>query len=208
VNTTKVSWALVTGPASEPITLVEAKQHARITQDNDDATIQRFIVTARETGEEYMNRGFFTQTWQMTLDWWYDVMYLPRAAPLQSVTTVQYYDTAGALQTLATSIYDTDTVSRPARIVLKPGQNWPALQSTRFTPRVIVTYVIGWTSVALIPERIKQGIRMYVAYLDCDREGLEEYREGARMAAENCWSDRVHWIEPQDWLEWSMTRSS
>lgn len=196
----KVSWALVTKPATEPITVAEAKQHARISHDDDDATVNRFIVTARETGEEYMSRGFFTQTWQMTLDWWYDAIYLPRAAPLQSVTTVQYYDTTGTLQVLATSVYDIDTVSRPARIVLKPGQNWPALQSTRFTPRVIITYVIGWTSVDLIPERIKQGIRMYVAYLDCDREGLEEYGERARVAAEACWSDRVYWIEPEDWL--------
>jgi hypothetical protein len=39
---------------------------------------------------------------------------------------------------------------------------------------------------------------MYMAYLECDREGLEQDGENARMAAENCWSDRVLWMEPQD----------
>lgn len=196
-----VSWALVTGPTTEPITLADAKQQARITQPNDETIITEYIAAAREQAEEYMNRGLVTQTWQLTLDWWYDVMYLPRAAPLQSVTTVQYYDTTGTLQTLAASVYDVDLVSRPGRVVLKPNQVWPALQSTPYTPRVIITYVIGWTSAASIPERIKQGIRMYVAYLDSDREGLED-AEKARAAAEACWSDRVYWIEPKDWLLW------
>lgn len=198
----KVDWALVTAPTTQPVTVTEVKQHARMSQDNDDASFQRFIRAATEQAEETLNRGLMTQTWQMTLDWWYDVMYLPRASPLQSITTIQYYDTNGTLQTLATSVYDTDAVSRPARIVLKPNQVWPALQSTRFTPRVIVTYVIGWTSADLVPERIKQGIRMYVAYLDLDREGLED-ADKARTAAEACWSDRVYWIQPEDWLTWS-----
>jgi uncharacterized phiE125 gp8 family phage protein len=62
----KWSWAMTVAPTVEPISLTEAKQHARITQDNDDAMIQRFIVTAREQAEDYMNRGIMTQTWQMS----------------------------------------------------------------------------------------------------------------------------------------------
>ena len=199
MNTVNISWGLVTGPTQEPISLTEAKQHARITQDQDDATINRFIVTAREEAEAYMNRGLFTQTWQMTLDGFYDLIYLPRAAPLQSVTSITYYDNAGNQQTLATSVYDIDTVSRPARVVLKPNQIWPSVQASRLTPRVTITYVVGWTNTALIPERIKQGIRLYVAYLDMNRDGLEPDADKAREAAEYCWSDRVCWIEPKDW---------
>jgi len=203
VNTKRVSWALVTGPVAEPITLEEAKRHARISQTNDDVTIQTFITAAREQAEECLGRGLLTQTWQMTLDQWYSTIWLPRAAPLQSITTVQYYDTAGTLQTLASSVYDTDTVSRPARIVLKPAQSWPSLQSNRLTPRVIVTYVIGWSSATLVPERIKQGIRMYVAYLDANREGLED-AERAEYAAKACWNDCVSWIEPEQWSPYLM----
>lgn len=190
------SWSLVTGPLQEPVTLAEAKQHAHITSTNDDATIQRFIRTAREAAEERMNRGLFTQTWKVALGGFAWDIHLPRAAPLASVTTVEYYDVIGTLLTLPSTYYDVDTLSRPGRITLAANQMWPALQSIRRSPRVIITYVIGWSSVALIPERIKQGIRMYVAYLDADREGLEEYGERARKAAEACWDDVVTWIEP------------
>jgi uncharacterized phiE125 gp8 family phage protein len=201
------SWALVTAPVQEPISLAEAKQHAKIRQDNDDATLQRFIQTARETGESYMARGFFTQTWQLVLDDFARVIYLPRAAPLQNdalavpstAPVVQYYDVAGALQTVATTVYLVDTVARPGRIVLAASQTWPSLQSARLSGRVVITYVIGWPTIGAIPERIKQGMRLYVAYLDCDREGLED-GERARKAAESCWDDRVEWIEPA-WQE-------
>jgi len=200
MNTKHVSWELVNGPTTEPITLLEAKQHARIRQDDDDAVIQRFITTAREQAEESLGRGLFTQTWQMTLNAFYTTIWLPRAAPLQSVTSIFYYDTTGTLQELATSVYDTDPSSRPARVVLKPNQTWPAVQATRLTPNVMIKYIIGWDATSKIPERIKQGIRMYVAYLDADREGLDD-ADKARKAAEACWTDCVHWIEPEYWSD-------
>jgi uncharacterized phiE125 gp8 family phage protein len=197
----KVSWAMTVPPATEPVTLTEAKQHARISQTNDDAVITTFITVAREQAEEHMRRGILTQTWQLALDWWYEEIWLPRAAPLQSVTSIQYYDTAGVQQTLAASVYDVDSICRPARIVRKPGQTWPALQAARLTPRITVTYVVGWTGASLVPERIKQGIRAYVAYLDADREGMDQDAEKARMTAEYCWNDRVNWIEPGNWCQ-------
>lgn len=192
----EAQWTLVTGPTLEPITIPEAKLHARISHTSEDGLLNSYIKTARETAEEYMSRGIYTQTWKLTLMAWADVIWLPRAAPLQSAT-VAYYDANNALQTLSTSIYDVDTVSRPGRIVRKANQNWPELASDRQSGKIEITYIIGWTTVALIPERIKHGIRMFVTYLDCDREGLEEYGAQARQQAEACWSDRVTWIEPE-----------
>ncbi len=188
-----ISWQLVTAPTQEPVSVAEAKQHAKITQNQDDATLQRFIRTARESAEDYMNRGLFTQTWQLVLDEFTDTIYLPRAAPLQSVTTVKYWDSTGTQQTLAATFYTVDTVSRPGRITKTSGQSWPSLHAGRLSGRIEITYVIGWSDVKFIPERIKQGIRMYVAYMDSDREGMDT---GAK-AAEAFWDDRARWIEPQ-----------
>jgi uncharacterized phiE125 gp8 family phage protein len=193
------AWQRLSGPAQEPITLADARAHARLTQ-SDDAALRRFIVTAREQAEETLNRGLFTQTWELVLDRWADVIYLPRAAPLQNgqstAPIVQYYNGAGTLTTWASSNYLVDVVTRPARIVRAPGASWPAVQSDRRSA-IRIEYVIGWTTVAAIPERIKHGIRMYVAYLEFDREGLEERGASARAAAEACWNDRVEWFDPQ-----------
>lgn len=189
-------WSLVTAPILEPLTLTEAKLQAKITQTNDDSLITSYIQAAREAAETCLARGLITQTWKLELDRWADVIFLPMAAPLQSVTTVKYYDTAGVQQTLATSGYTVDTGSRPGRVVRAPDQSWPALQADRLSSAVVITYVVGWTTAALVPERIKQGLRLHVTYMDCDREGLSEYGERARQAAEACWDDRVRWIEP------------
>ncbi len=201
----KASWAIVTPPAVDVLTLIEAKQHAKILYNDDDAVIYRFIRTATEAAEEALQRGLYTQTWQLSLSHFAEVMYLPMAAPLQNdpdastEPIVQYYDADGVLQTLDSTYYTVDTSSRPGSIVRASSMSWPTLQSDRQSMRVFITYVVGWTSIDLIPERIKQGMRTYVAYLDCDREGLEENAERALSASMNCWLDRVSWIEPAHW---------
>jgi uncharacterized phiE125 gp8 family phage protein len=205
------AWTRVTAPAVEPINLIAAKAQARITHENSDELLSGYITMAREAAEDYMARGLFTQTWQLVRDRFADVMSLPMAAPLQNdalaspstAPVVQYYDVNGVLQTLATTFYTVDTVSRPGRIVRAPAQAWPALQADRLSGAVLITYVVGWTDVADIPERIKQGIKMYVAYLDADREGMHDYAAQARASAEACWSDRVYYVERCDELAYS-----
>jgi uncharacterized phiE125 gp8 family phage protein len=196
-------WTLVTGPAQEPVSLSEAKAQARITDDNSNAVLLGYITAAREAAEQYMARGLLTQVWKLTLDGWANVMPLPMAAPLQVATVggvaypkVEYYNSAGVLTTLATTVYDSDVVARPGRIVLKPGQSWPSLQGDRLNGRVVITYAVGWASVAAIPELIKLGIRLYITYLDADRDGMEPQAMAALEAARRCWGDRVYWAPP------------
>ncbi len=193
------AYALVTGPAQEPITLDEARRQARIVGEDSDTLLRSYIVTARQEAETTMRRALFTQTWRHDLEEFEEVMPLPMAAPLQSVTHVKYYDTDGVLQTLSASYYEVDTLATPGRIVRAPDVSWPALQADRRTGRVQITYVAGWVTVASIPEKIKQGIRMYVTYLDSDRDGAEMFGnvsvgEKARESAYACWSDVVHWV--------------
>jgi uncharacterized phiE125 gp8 family phage protein len=190
------SWTLQTGPTLSAVTVAEAKDHLRITDNASDGTVALYIAAATEEAEQYMGRGLLTQTWKVLFDWFANEMPLPMAAPLQSVTSVKYYDETGTQQTLATTYYDTDTVTRPGQVVLKAGQNWPSVQAERRNGRVEIIYVVGWTSADSVPERIKQGIRQYVAYLDLDRDGLEPQALAARQAAERCWSDRVAWTPP------------
>lgn len=202
-------WALVSGPAEEPITLDQAKRQARITHDDENALILSYITAGRQRAEECLGRGLLTQTWTLTLGMWADQIWLPMAAPLQNdpaatpstAPIVQYYDATGTLQTLASTVYTVDRVSRPGRLVRAPNQVWPVLQADRWTGRVVITYVVGWTAPAQIPERILQGIRVYVGYLDSDREGLDTDGERARQAAEACWTDRVYW-KPPAWVAW------
>jgi len=187
---------LVTGPTSEPITLADAQAQARITDSNSDALLQSYIATARLRAEQVLGYGLFTQTWRYDLDAFEDVIPLPMALQLQSVTHVKYYDTTGTLQTLSSSYYELDTMRRPACLVRGADVSWPSLQSDRRVGKVQITYVVGWSTVASIPEVIKQGIRMYVTYLDADRDGMETQALAAQLAAERCWGDRLYHLPP------------
>ena len=191
------AWMKTVEPTEEPISLEEAKAHARITDTASDTVLAGYIQTAREAAEAYMGRGLLTQTFKLVMDAWANIIPLPFAAPLASITSVKYYDDTGTLQTLATSVYDTDTTSRPGRVTLKPGQSWPSYQSERRNGAIEITYVVGWTSPDLIPQRIKHGIQQYVTYLDLDRDGMEQNALNAKQAAERCWSDRIYWTSPR-----------
>jgi uncharacterized phiE125 gp8 family phage protein len=201
----ETAWTLTTGPALSVVELDDIKAHARITDNTSDALLDRYIASATEEAELYLGRGLLTQTWTLQLSDFADVLPLPMAAPLQNdsqadpstAPVITYYDTDGTLQTLATTVYDVDIGTRPGQITLTDGQSWPSLQSGRLTARVFIVYVVGWTSAESVPERIKQGIRQFVTYLDLDRDGMEIRALEARMAAERCWSDRVTWTPPR-----------
>ncbi len=77
---------------------------------------------------------------------------------------------------------------------------WPAVQADRLSGAVTITYVVGWSTVDAIPQRIKQGMRFYVTYLDLDRDGMEPNAMAAWNAAESSWTDKLYWSPPCD--EW------
>jgi hypothetical protein len=69
-------------------------------------------------------------------------IHLPRS-PVQSVTSIQYYDPSGALQTLDPSQYIVDNISEPARVVPAPGTAWPSTQSRVGAVKVVFTAGYG-----------------------------------------------------------------
>lgn len=190
-------WALTTAPVLEPFTVEEAKAQIRSVQDREDGLVFDYIRAARQACEDYLGRGLLTQTWTLNLSDFATVIPLPMAAPLASVTHVKYYDEDGTQQTLATTYYNTDTRSRPGRIALAADQTWPALHGGRNVQRVEIQYVVGYTTTALIPASIRQGMRIYIGYLDADRNGLEPGGKAALEVARLFWTDRVFWVPPQ-----------
>lgn len=65
-----IRFALIDAPASEPVTLNEAKAHARIRHDRDDAYINTLIAVARRKAEFDTGRALAIQRWTATLDRW------------------------------------------------------------------------------------------------------------------------------------------
>jgi len=191
-------WVLTIAPTSEPLTTAEAKAQIRSVQSLEDTLVDTYVKAARQAAEHHLARGLLTQTWTLALSEFVNVIPLPMAVPLASVTSVKYYDVDNVQQTLPTTVYEVDTKSRPGRVALKAGQTWPAVNSERRVNRIEIAYVLGYTASTSIPADIMQGIRMYVGLMDTNRDGLDPTTgEALRTIKAAFWTDRVFYAPPQ-----------
>lgn len=160
---------LITGPATEPVTVSELKTHLRIDSTTEDTYLGTLIQTAREDCEQFQNRAYITQTWELTLDGWAKFpIKLPRPE-LISITSVKYYDTADTETTYSTDNYFVDTSSEVGRIGLNYNITLP---STTLRPQnaVIIQYIAGFGAAADVPQRIKHAILMLCGHYYENRE--------------------------------------
>lgn len=171
----RIDWKKTVEPVLEPVSVTDVKTHCRGLADvtDEDGLLYGFIKAAREAGERATGRGWLTQTWKLVADGWADAFYLPMAAPLQSVSSVKYYDASGVQQTLSSSYYLVDTDSEPGRVVRAPNATWPALQADRLSWLIEITYVVGWTTQARVPHSYKVGTALLADHLFEHRSPVE-----------------------------------
>lgn len=150
----------VTDATEEPISLEEAKTHLEETLEDadNDALIEWLIGVARQAAEDRTGRTLLSSTWKLSLDGFPGVVELERG-PVQSVTWVKYYDSAGTLQTLAGDQYEVDLASTPARIVPAYGVIWPSTRAGK-PGAVQVQFVAGYADVAAVPKPILHWIKL------------------------------------------------
>ena len=157
-------------PTQEPITLQDAKDHCKVDGAEDDALLRSYIVAARSYVETATDRTLPQTTYQLTLDKFCDEIKIPKP-PLISVSSITYIDANGTTQTLSASVYFVDTTTPQGRIVLKPGQSWPALGSAVYP--VTITFVAGYT-ISNVPEAAKHAIRLMVSHFNSNRDAVTE----------------------------------
>lgn len=154
-------------PAIEPIAVAEIKADLRIDADltEHDFLISALIVAARRWLESKMRRALITQTIDLTLDAWprATILEIPRP-PLQSISSITYYDDNDTAAVMAAGEYFTDTASTPGRVVLRNGSTWPG-GSLRVANGIVIRYVAGYgDSAADVPATFIQAIRLLVGH--------------------------------------------
>lgn len=97
-------------------------------------------------------------------------------APLISIDSIKYLDTAGVQQTLSNSVYKIDSVSEPARVLPAFGQSWPTTRQE--INAVEVTFTCGYTVNNPIPEGIKSWMKIRLATLYENREEVAIMNRG------------------------------
>lgn len=194
--------SLVTAPATEPITLAEAKEQLRIDTSDEDTYITNLIIAARELAEKYTRLSFINTTWRIFFDQYpflgshygYSPSYshelfqspstareifLPRGE-IQSVTSVKVYDDSDTSATISSSNYFVSSYNEGSQGYLSFRKNFTLPVINRVKDGLEIEYVAGFGSSASdVPQGIKQGLLEQVAFMyenrgDCDCSSMSK----------------------------------
>lgn len=158
---------LIKKPTLEPVSINEAKDHLRVTGNDEDSLIGELIVTARQQAEIFTRRALLTQTWELRQDCFSSEIVLPNP-PLQSVEFIKYIDQDGVEQTLDIAEYKAYAWEEPGVVAPAYGKAWPSTRTEKGA--VTVRYIAGWSSVIDVPGPIKSAILLTVGDLYANRE--------------------------------------
>lgn len=141
---------------------------APATNTTGDPLLNMLIQTARQHAETYLKRALITQTVDLHLDCF--PCWEIKLPPLQSVTSVTYFDTNGTEQTLAADQYLVDSTTQPARITPAFGLVWPVTQYRNNA--VKVRFVAGYGAASAVPACVKNWMLVRVKTLWDQRDQL------------------------------------
>ena len=143
-------------------------------QSVEDTYLTNLITSARRIIEAVLNRRLIEQTWELALEEFprSDRIRIPYP-PLQSITSVTYYDEDETAAVFSSDYYHVDTYDEPGHVVLASGQSWPST-TLRTVNGVIIRYVCGYGDAASdVPEEYRQATKMLAAELYEHREASD-----------------------------------
>lgn len=181
--TTTYALNRTSGPATEPVTLAEAKDHVEIAEHDTyhDSKMRRFIAAAREQVERDTGTALISQTYTLTLSEWPDGDWIPLPIrPVSSITSITYYDASDVQQTLATTVYALDSARQA--VYLKNDQTWPS--SNNRINGIVITFVAGYGVPANVPATMKQMVLCKVAEQFYDRGDMDGQKNAWTTAYE------------------------
>lgn len=176
------------GPAAEPVSLAEARDQCEIAAavTAHDTKLTRYIQEARERLETETDYVCIDQTYTLSMQVFPTGSYLDDCSiirlpvyPVQSITSITYYDTDNAQQTLASSVYGLKASN--SRVYLKYDQEWPSI--TEQYDGIVITFVAGFgASSAYVPATLRQVMCLDI----CHRW---HYRDWSEIPGSSHWMD-------------------
>lgn len=175
---------------SEPVEVDDIKAHLRLdlASTEEDDYLAALITAARVSCEAQINRSVIGVDLVLAIDrfprTWSDPTLLGArrrelleiqlpGGKVASVTTVQYVDTAGTLQTLDPSTYTTALANRPGRIA--PVDCWP---ETDLRPEAVtISYIVSSLSDDELSV-LSHAIRLLVGHWYRNRSGVSQDMRG------------------------------
>jgi len=160
-------------PATEPLTLNEAKAFLRVEHDAEDELIASLVKAARVAVETATRRAMITQGYRIVLDAWPAGDRIPsRVSPLRALTGARVRAGNGAGTDLDLASFTLDTASSPGVIhfdrglVAEPGQPIAGIE-------IEITAGYGEDGLS-VPEPLRQAMRLLIAHYYEHRDRVEK----------------------------------
>ena len=167
-----MSLVLTSGPATEPVSVADAKAHLRIDGTAEDVLIGSLLLTSRLHIESALGLALLNQTWMLVLDRWPPGASLDiPIAPLQAVTAVRVRNASGAATLVPPTSYLVDIVSKPPRLVWNhAAQPYPGAAANG----IEIDLAVGFgATAASVPAPLKHAILMLTAHWYEHRDPVE-----------------------------------
>lgn len=178
-----MALVLTSGPATEPVTVAEAKAHLRLDSDAEDVLIASLIITSRLHVEAALGLALIAQSWTLHLDAFpADGCVALPVSPVANVTAVRVLAADGAVTLLHPSAFEIDTVSRPPRLVRASGAVWPL--PGKCVNGIEIAFTAGYgPHAADVPEPIRRALLLLVAHWYEHRDPAEIGDRAAHIPA-------------------------
>lgn len=151
-----------TGTIDEPVKLDQLNEW--LGQPENDLEVQLVLEGVIEEAEQWTRRTLRSTVTRTSLYQHWQHIFKFEFPPLQSITSVQYFDSTDVLTSVLSSDYNVVTpTDGVGRLEFVDNFNFPILTDTR-SDRIEIVSVTGWGSLAAIPARAKLAIMHLTKY--------------------------------------------
>jgi len=150
-------------PSVEPVVTADQKTWMRVDGTDEDTLIGSLAAAARAYVEMATSRQCITATWVLKLKNFPAGDIVLPIFPLQSITSIKYYDSNDTQQTWSSALYDVDTAMEPGRIRPVSGEDYPS-DVRGYTDDIEITFVSGDGDAASdVPDGVLAAIKILAA---------------------------------------------
>lgn len=153
----------ITPPAAAVVSATELKRYLHgVAESETDADLEAMVAAATEYAEMWLQQQLITATWDLILPG-FPAGPIELTPPLQSVTSIKYYDWSNALQTWSSAEYEVDIKHKPGRVRPASGYSWPAVYDR--IDAVAVRFICGYAAAAAsLPANLPLAVKTLAAH--------------------------------------------
>lgn len=124
-----------------------------------ESMLKSAIRYVEEVSGQFLSQS--TYTYSVPCIYYCDVLEIP-AQPVQSISSIQYYDEDNNQQTLDLSTVYVYSAEDVTTITPRAGETWPDLYDRE--DALVVTFVAGYSSTMNTPENLKQAVILLASH--------------------------------------------